>query len=160
MPNPLPMPKILCVLDTYHRRDNVTACADEVDWLAVELESHWVDTALACDGRMGFIFEIKDRTKSENGTWVYIHESVCMQSHSTLVEADNNTCEQLFLLKHFEQIFKVYYISWESHKQRMLQANGWPYYVGRWDCFFGGPDIGLDLGCVHALLDCLLLTFS
>ena len=157
----MPTPKLSSVLDPLARRDNAAACVHEVDWLAVELESQWVDRALDCEARLGFIFEIHDRARSENKKWVYIHESVCTQiSQITMLGILRTTCTQLLILKHFEQRFEVCYTTWDIHKRRMLQEDGWVYYVDSSNCFFGGPDLGLDLGCVCGLLEGVILTFS
>lgn len=57
------------------------------------------------------------------------------------------------MLKHLEEMFQVTYKPWETHRDAMLQKYGWCSYAGCWDCFFGGPDLGLDLGYVHSLLE-------
>ena len=53
---------------------------------------------------------------------------------------------KLLICKYLEHNFEVIYQPWHVHRDCMLHLSGWASYVARWTGFFGGPDLGLDLG--------------
>lgn len=142
-------PKLLTVLEPRAYHDTADSCLQGIDWITIELESDWVNKALACDGRRGFIHVIYGCSISNNTKLVCIHESVGSQVLQPGPLNDWGCKLQLLLVKHFEWSFEVAYEPWTRHRESMLQQDGWCSYVGRWDCFFGGPDLGLDLGYVE-----------
>ena len=70
-------PNLCAVLEPRGYRNGLDSSLREVEWMQVELDSAWVDAALLCPGRRGFIFNIDTIKTSPNRTLVNIHEVVC-----------------------------------------------------------------------------------
>ena len=147
--SPKQMIKLLAVLEPFACYDNLDDAANDLNWMKAQMESGWVNAALACEGRRGFIHTFPDSRESVNGKIVFIHESVSVQWSRDISWNNEDINSQLMILKQLEDRFEVTYRPWVTHRKAMLQQYGWCSYVGCWDCFFGGPDLGLDLRYVH-----------
>ena len=69
-------PKLLAVLEPYAFHDSLCEAEKDINCVEVELESEWIDKALACEGRRGFIHAPPDHEESSNRRFVLVHESV------------------------------------------------------------------------------------
>ena len=58
----------------------------------------------------------------------------CLTVNKTCVRMDNSV-----------SVHTMQHISWDAHRDCMLQPSGWTSYVACCTGFVGGPDHGLDL---------------
>ena len=154
-------PKLITVLEPLLYHNDIEECVGAIEWMRVTLDTDWVNSALACEGRYGFIHEVHGSKASTNRKEVYILESVGSSyiiTKTTLWKL--RTSSQLLVLKQLEVIFEVSYAPWDLHKRRMLQENAWCSYAAICDCFYSRPNLGLDLGYIHALSAGVLLNHS
>ena len=69
-------PKLIAVLEPFLYRNDVEECVGAIEWMRVTLDTDWVNSALACEGRHGFIHEVRGSKASTDRKEVYILESV------------------------------------------------------------------------------------
>ena len=69
-------PKLLAVLEPFASIDGPEECDGALEWMMVTLDIDWVNSALACDGRHGFIHEVRGLQRSTGSKEVFVHESV------------------------------------------------------------------------------------
>ena len=69
-------PKLIVVLEPFAYSDTEEECFGKMEWVMVKLDIDWVNSALACEGRHGFIHEVHGPKPSSNKKEVCIHESV------------------------------------------------------------------------------------